>query len=226
MARSFFPSVAACELFSCGMWDLVPRPGVKPEPPTLKVQRFSHWTIREAPRARFLESTSHNFVPSTWTLPSFWTPLLTFVSLTALLSIHTENLPLNLSVPPMKPLSSTATGLSPYHRAPHGLKTEVSLTWANTLTWTPFSNLIPSILNTWSSHAEFITLLQTPSVTLHLWNLLASNWNIFSFFIPYWKTLIHSSKSSSSTTSSGLSEILPGKVNLFSWIPLTGYFPI
>ena len=50
---------------SCGMWDLVPRPGVKPEPPTLKVQRFSHWTIREVPRARFLESTSHNFVPST-----------------------------------------------------------------------------------------------------------------------------------------------------------------
>ena len=154
------------------MWDLVPRPGMETRgqtwAPTLGVRRFSHWTIREVPRARFLESTSHNFVPSTWTLPSFWTPLLTCVSLTALLSIHTENLSLNLSVPPMKPLSSAATGLSPYHRAPHGLKTEVSLTWANALTWTPFSNLIPSILNTWSSHTEFITLLQTPSVTLRL----------------------------------------------------------
>ena len=115
-------------ILSCSTWNLliVPCPGVKPGPPTLGVQRFSHWTIREVPRARFLESTSHNFVPSTWTLPSFWTPLLTCVSLTALLSIYTENLPLNLSVPPMKPLSSAATGLSPYHRAPHGLKTSFS----------------------------------------------------------------------------------------------------
>ena len=65
----FFPqlrhvssSVVACSIqFLDQGW----RPGVKPGPPTLGVQRFSHWTIREVPRARFLESTSHNFVPST-----------------------------------------------------------------------------------------------------------------------------------------------------------------
>ena len=32
---------------SCGMWDLVPRPGIKPRPPALVVQSLSHWTTRE-----------------------------------------------------------------------------------------------------------------------------------------------------------------------------------
>ena len=33
--------------FSCGMQDLVSRPGIKPERPTLGVWRPSHWTARE-----------------------------------------------------------------------------------------------------------------------------------------------------------------------------------
>lgn len=69
------------------------------------------------------ESTSHNFVPSTQTLPSSLTPLqLAFVSLTALRSIHMEHLALNLSVPPTKAPSSPATGLSPYRQGCPWLK--------------------------------------------------------------------------------------------------------
>ena len=41
--------VAACGIFSCGMWDLVPWPGIKPEPPTLGLQSLSHWTTTEVP---------------------------------------------------------------------------------------------------------------------------------------------------------------------------------
>ena len=32
---------------SCGMWDLVPWPGIKPGPPALGAQSLTHWTTRE-----------------------------------------------------------------------------------------------------------------------------------------------------------------------------------
>ena len=35
---------------SCSMWDLVPRPGIKPSPPALGTRSLSHWTRREAPQ--------------------------------------------------------------------------------------------------------------------------------------------------------------------------------
>ena len=41
--------VVAHGIFSCGMWDLVPWPGIEPRPPALGVQTLSHWTTREAP---------------------------------------------------------------------------------------------------------------------------------------------------------------------------------
>ena len=41
--------VAACKIFSCGMWDPVPRPGTEPGPPALRLQSPSHWTTREVP---------------------------------------------------------------------------------------------------------------------------------------------------------------------------------
>ena len=48
--------VAACGIFSCSrrtlscsMWDLVPRPGIKPGPPALGARSLSHWTTREVP---------------------------------------------------------------------------------------------------------------------------------------------------------------------------------
>ena len=33
----------------CGMWDLVPWPGIQPRPPSLGAQSLSHWTTRKAP---------------------------------------------------------------------------------------------------------------------------------------------------------------------------------
>ena len=48
--------VAACTIFdlhcgmqilSCGMWDLVPWPGIKPRPPALGAWSLSYWTTRE-----------------------------------------------------------------------------------------------------------------------------------------------------------------------------------
>ena len=34
---------------SCGLWDLVPGPGIKPRPPALGAQSLSHWTTQEVP---------------------------------------------------------------------------------------------------------------------------------------------------------------------------------
>ena len=52
--------VEACRLFSCSvpslscaMWDLVPRPGIKPRPLAVGAQSLSCWTTREAPRPAF-----------------------------------------------------------------------------------------------------------------------------------------------------------------------------
>ena len=45
--------VALCRIFSCGMWDLVPWPGMEPRPPALGVQ--SHWTTRGVPREYLLD---------------------------------------------------------------------------------------------------------------------------------------------------------------------------
>ena len=44
----FFTYLTAPGL-SCGMWDLVPRPGIKPGPPALEEQSLSHRTPREVP---------------------------------------------------------------------------------------------------------------------------------------------------------------------------------
>ena len=41
--------VAAWEIFSSEMWDLVPWPGIEPRPPALGAQSLSHWTTREVP---------------------------------------------------------------------------------------------------------------------------------------------------------------------------------
>ena len=41
--------VSVCRIFSCGMWDLVPRPGIHPGPPALGVRSLSRWTRSEVP---------------------------------------------------------------------------------------------------------------------------------------------------------------------------------
>ena len=44
------PILGACRIFSCGMWDLVSRPGIEPRHPALGAQSLSHWTTREVLR--------------------------------------------------------------------------------------------------------------------------------------------------------------------------------
>ena len=39
---------------SCGMQDLVPRPGIEPGPPALRAQSINRWTTREVPIDVFL----------------------------------------------------------------------------------------------------------------------------------------------------------------------------
>ena len=51
----------------CGMWDLVPWPGIEPEPPALGVWSLSHWTTREVLPAHLLnESPSFSWHHSWW----------------------------------------------------------------------------------------------------------------------------------------------------------------
>ena len=58
----FFPSIFFFLIFltvpglSCGMWDLVPKPGIELRPPALGVGSLSHWTTsRELPdRIKFV----------------------------------------------------------------------------------------------------------------------------------------------------------------------------
>ena len=44
----FWVLVAACKL-GCGMWDLVPWPGIEPGPSALGARNLNHWTTREVP---------------------------------------------------------------------------------------------------------------------------------------------------------------------------------
>ena len=41
--------IPAHSIFSCGIWNLVPWPGIEPGPPTFGTQSLSHWTTREVP---------------------------------------------------------------------------------------------------------------------------------------------------------------------------------
>ena len=59
---------AACGIFdlsllwyvnsSCGIWDIVPWPGIKPRPPTLEAWSLSHWTTREVLRINNFDDMS------------------------------------------------------------------------------------------------------------------------------------------------------------------------
>ena len=37
-------------MFSYGIWDLIPQPGIEPRPPALGAWSLSRWTTREVPR--------------------------------------------------------------------------------------------------------------------------------------------------------------------------------
>ena len=47
--------VAAQEPFSCGMWDLVPWPGMEAGSPALGTQSLTHWTTGEVPGCTILD---------------------------------------------------------------------------------------------------------------------------------------------------------------------------
>ena len=62
-----------CQMFSYGMQELVPWPGMEPRPPALGAQNLSHWTIRDIPICLFLvcfisketgAQKGHDIVPS------------------------------------------------------------------------------------------------------------------------------------------------------------------
>ena len=48
---------------NCGMWDLVPWPGIEPGPPSLGAQNLSHWTTRETPVDISLYLSSFSPIP-------------------------------------------------------------------------------------------------------------------------------------------------------------------
>ena len=65
--------VAACEIFSSGMWGLVPWLGIEPGTPALGVWSLSHWIIREVPLHLFKECS----VTGIWRIPGtqpYWAP--------------------------------------------------------------------------------------------------------------------------------------------------------
>ena len=48
-ARRIFNIHYSMGTLGCGMWNLAPRPGIKPGPPALEAQSLSHWTPKEFP---------------------------------------------------------------------------------------------------------------------------------------------------------------------------------
>ena len=65
--------VVACKMCSCGMWDLVSCPGIKPRLPALGGQSLSPWTTGEIPGPRFWlwnQEPSHTLSGLSY-LPSF-----------------------------------------------------------------------------------------------------------------------------------------------------------
>lgn len=52
------------QALSCGMWCLVPWPGIKPQPPAVRAQSVSYWPTREVPWYIIFESP--HVTASTW----------------------------------------------------------------------------------------------------------------------------------------------------------------
>ena len=77
----------------CGVWDLIPQPGIKPMPSAVEVQSLNHWTTREVLKGHrllhfrclytvplsLLSSLTHPVTSSLKTVPvvsqGFWNPL-------------------------------------------------------------------------------------------------------------------------------------------------------
>ena len=70
--------VAACRVFSCRMWAVVPRPGIEPRPPALGAQNLSHWITKEVPGPLFLSLTFEHGV--SWQSLCCFGDCLTFIN--------------------------------------------------------------------------------------------------------------------------------------------------
>ena len=71
--------IVAFRIFNCsmrtlnwGMWDLVPRPGIKPRPPALGAQSLSHWTTREVLKLLLKCSMAQVLVAAVTMVWTFW----------------------------------------------------------------------------------------------------------------------------------------------------------
>ena len=53
--------ITACGIFSCGIWDLVLWPGIKPGPPALGARSLSKWTTGQVTESKVLNSWSGTF---------------------------------------------------------------------------------------------------------------------------------------------------------------------
>ena len=57
----------SCDMrtLSCGLWDLVPRPGIEPRPPALGARSLTHWTTREVLIIVVIVANIIEFLPHT-----------------------------------------------------------------------------------------------------------------------------------------------------------------
>ena len=53
----------AAQGLSCGMWDLVPQPGIKPRGPALSDQSLGHWTTSGVPHVSFWVRVLCRYIP-------------------------------------------------------------------------------------------------------------------------------------------------------------------
>ena len=58
--------VEACGIFSCGIQDLVPWPGIEPGPPAMGPWSLNHWTTREVPLFTFFFFFFNLFIIYFW----------------------------------------------------------------------------------------------------------------------------------------------------------------
>ena len=135
--------------FSCGIWDLVSWPGIKPGPPALGAQSLSHWTTKWVPRCYNL---SRKKVAALYLLTSIH--LLNPGIEPGSLALQADSLPTELRGKPYQVLTDTISNLpiiwGDQYCGPYSVDEEIELiNWrSQTQAW-----LAPELpLLTWHCH--------------------------------------------------------------------------
>ena len=81
--------LAACRIFSCGTWDLVPWPGIKPGPPALGTQNLKPLHHKRSPIKGIINVTKLA-LKSFLSLPLLWKKWLQYKSNTQFYTIATK----------------------------------------------------------------------------------------------------------------------------------------